>query len=130
MKKCNQCLVFKLEEEFYKSTTYICKKCTIEENNKASMKRRYAAQQYVFDYLKKHPCVDCGENNILTLEFDHKDPNLKLDNICLMIGDGKVVEKIQLELDKCEVRCANCHKIKTFKQQNWSRFDYYKKDLI
>jgi hypothetical protein len=30
-----------------------------------------SANEYVYDYLLTHPCVYCGNANVLTLTFDH-----------------------------------------------------------
>src|SRR5690242_12009021 len=31
----------------------------------------------LFEYVSTHPCVDCGERDVLVLEFDHRDPATK-----------------------------------------------------
>ena len=70
--------------------------------------------QYVRDFLACSTCSDCPENDPIVLEFDHVR-GTKLQNITDMIGSNSI-ESIQEEIDKCEVRCANCHKRKTAKQ--------------
>ena len=64
------------------------------------------------DYLSKHPCVDCGENDIRVLEFDHLGDKTKSISDIL---HGNM-EKLQNEIKKCEVVCANCHKIRTYER--------------
>jgi hypothetical protein len=65
-----------------------------------------------FSYLSHHPCVDCGEDDPVVLEFDHVRGK-KLLAVCSMIRAGYSWQKIETEIDKCEVRCANCHRRKT-----------------
>jgi len=72
----------------------------------------------IFEYFKSHPCVDCGNDNPIVLEFDHKDDVDKVSNISEIVRDRKW-ETIMLEINKCDVRCANCHRIRTAKQFNW-----------
>ena len=74
-------------------------------------------KQFLWDFLKEHPCVDCGEANPIVLDFDH----LRDKDNCLSIlaGQGLGLERIKKEIEKCEVRCANCHRIKTAIQFNW-----------
>jgi hypothetical protein len=68
------------------------------------------ARMWVWGYLLEHPCVDCGENDIRVLEFDHRDPSEKSGGISRMVGDRCGIERIAAEVEKCDVRCANCHR--------------------
>jgi len=79
--------------------------------------RRIQARQYIYDYLKLNPCIDCGETNPIVLEFDHKDSIVKSFNISN--ATHRSIESIQNEIDKCDIRCANCHRLRTAKQFNW-----------
>jgi hypothetical protein len=65
------------------------------------------ARKFVVDYLAEHPCVDCGEDDVEVLQFDHL--RNKKYNISAMVCNGYRVYTIKQEMDKCEVRCANCH---------------------
>lgn len=57
-------------------------------------------------------CVDCGIKNHIVLDFDHlKD---KKYNVSRMIHDRFSWAAIKKEIAKCEVVCANCHRIRTY----------------
>lgn len=58
-----------------------------------------------------HPCVDCGEKNPIVLEFDHKKD--KVDCVGEIARRNGSLKAVKDEIAKCEVRCANCHRIKT-----------------
>jgi Zn finger protein HypA/HybF involved in hydrogenase expression len=62
-------------------------------------------------YLKEHPCVDCGNADIRVLDFDHQDPSVKEFNIGCD-GLNRRTALLLLEIKKCDIRCANCHRIK------------------
>ena len=72
--------------------------------------------RYILEYLLKHPCVDCGEKDVTVLEFDHVKNKLKPVSSLIRAGATSLIEK---EIEKCEVRCANCHRRKTAKQFGW-----------
>lgn len=73
----------------------------------------------VIEYLSNHPCVDCGEGDIVVLEFDHlRDKKFEISK---MISNCCNWESILLEIEKCQVLCANCHRRKTSKQLNYYR---------
>lgn len=74
----------------------------------------------LYTYLSSHPCVDCGETNIQVLEFDHVRGDKTLD-IAKFIERAIIWSKIETEIAKCEVRCANCHRIKTIERGKWWR---------
>lgn len=76
----------------------------------------------LLEYLESHQCVDCGEKNPIVLEFDHITTDKK-GNISYLLSTLKCSWKTLLaEIEKCEVRCANCHRIKTFKQFGWNKY--------
>ncbi len=72
-------------------------------------------RNYVFTYLTKNPCVDCGFSDVRALEFDHKDPSLKKLEVSIMVSRYSL-KALKEEISKCDVRCANCHRIKTVEQ--------------
>ena len=56
-------------------------------------------------------CLDCGIKNHILLDFDHIKN--KKYNVSRMIHDGFSWKAIKKEIEKCEVVCANCHRIRT-----------------
>lgn len=82
------------------------------EANKAAYKGRARAwttktrlenRQLIDDYLRSHPCVDCGESDYVVLEFDHVRGVKRLD-VCTLVNRGCAWRTIQAEIAKCEVR--------------------------
>jgi hypothetical protein len=68
-------------------------------------------------YLASHPCVDCSESDIRCLDFDHRDPEHKVANVTLMVSMHWRWSRIEAEIEKCDVRCASCHRKRTSEQR-------------
>lgn len=147
LKRCTKCLQWKFaDENFYlkkvnpnstrTGVTFIdpvCKVCQREinaaqrrkhlERNRA-LSRDAAARallrnrQYAWEYLKTHPCVDCGEADVLVLEFDHKRGKKEFA-IAVGIVKKYSIGRLAAEIDKCDVRCANCHRRRTAGHMGW-----------
>ena len=83
-------------------------------------RQRGNIREMVYDYLSKHPCIDCGEADANVLDFDHVRGK-KTDTVSRLIGHSCSWKRIKAEIDRCEVRCANCHRKKTAKQFGWNR---------
>lgn len=82
-------------------------------------KKRYRERQaWVYDYLRTHPCVDCGESDPVVLEFDHVRGKKVLE-ISELVNKRATLEAIKAEVAKCEVRCCNDHRKKTASQMGW-----------
>jgi len=76
---------------------------------------RPAQRAFIKEYLVTHPCVDCGIGDPVVLEFDHRDPAVKLENVGRLIHSGSLAG-LRGEIAKCDVRCGNCHRRKTLLQ--------------
>lgn len=142
--KCNQ-----EKEVFNKGSNsrknglrYWCQDCTRAYNKEYYQKNKEIAltkakivskqlrrrnQQFLNDYLSTHPCVDCGERDILTLEFDH----LERREVCVasLVGDRTSIKRIEEEIAKCEVRCGSCHNKVTHKRSNSLRYQLLQEEL-
>lgn len=73
--------------------------------------------RYIVDYLRAHPCADCGETDVLVLEFDH----LRDKNFGISAGLDRNWEELLAEIAKCEVVCANCHRRRTARRFGFKR---------
>ncbi len=65
----------------------------------------------MFGYLTEHPCVDCGELDPIVLDFDHARD--KSANVSDLVASRASIEDVRKEIEKCAVRCANCHRRRT-----------------
>lgn len=79
-------------------------------------KQRVEQRLLIRQYLEAHPCVDCGNADIRVLQFDHVERGPHIRRISRLIGTRN---KLLAELEKCQVRCANCHMIRTGAQLGW-----------
>ena len=59
-------------------------------------------------------CIDCGyDDNPAALDFDHISTD-KRNNVANMLTLSD--EVLLAEIEKCEVRCANCHRVRSQEQ--------------
>lgn len=65
--------------------------------------------EWFYSIKRKNICIICGENDFRCLDYHHKDPSKKIDNIQSMVTH-KSVKEILNEIEKCEVICTNCHR--------------------
>lgn len=135
IKQCTICKETKDITEFNKkrkSYQSYCKECQKDLHKKyyESHKQDYIVKAkkqrdeyleknylYIKEYLEQHPCIDCGNSDIEVLEFDHIRDKKKAISV-LMVGS---TETLKLEIEKCEVRCTNCHRKKTIRQLGFRR---------
>lgn len=94
------------------------KKYYLNKTRKRNLELRQEINNYMLNYFKNHNCIDCGESNPVVLEFDHRDGTQKERSISGFLRDRRL-DKIKNEIEKCDVRCANCHIKKTARQFHW-----------
>jgi hypothetical protein len=80
----------------------------------AQAKRR--AREVAGEYLLTHPCIDCGGDDIRVLDFDHRPGSGKTQNVMFLVNNGYSLARIRTEIEKCDVRCRNCHARVTYER--------------
>lgn len=141
MKNCSRCGAPKEDDDFHTKLRpgkepyrYAhCKDCHRKymrahyQRNRESYISRATARKgrqkkhlraYVLQHLRSHPCADCGESDIVVLQFDHVR-GVKVKEISRMVQAEVALEKLKEEIAKCEVVCANCHTRRTASRGGW-----------
>ena len=90
-------------------------------------KRRRALENYI-EIITKYlnvPCTDCKKvYHPASMVFDHRVDSVKNiyrnQGVNYLIRDGYSKKSIKEEIDKCDVRCQNCHYLKSSKDyKHW-----------
>ena len=113
----------------YQSACKVChKQCAkkhYHENRQEYMDRvtEFKALKRVkmYNYLSDKKCIDCEESDPLVLDFDHRDKSKKERGIAEMLRKNSW-ENILKEIEKCDIRCANCHRRRTAKQLGYAKY--------
>ena len=80
-------------------------------------RQRWRHHADILDQLRSVPCVDCGGSfPQCAMDFDHRDPTTKVRSVTQMISNASI-ERILAEVAKCDIVCANCHRLRTFQRR-------------
>ena len=95
-------------------------RCTNARSKKhvAEGKRRYSKgdstiqKRYkLIREIKNVPCFDCGNSfPACCMDFDHRNPGEKIVAVSQLYCAS--LEKLMAEIDKCDIVCSNCHRIR------------------
>lgn len=91
----------------------------VEYRKRALAQKERRAKWFLGQLVGKR-CVDCGESDIVVLQFDHTEQN-KSFGISVGFRTGKSLIAILAEMKKCEVVCANCHMRRTARRAGWKK---------
>lgn len=135
-KKCSSCGLLKSLSDFYQRKKHRrgeyyerCKECFKERGRsyyhhnherqlylaKLRKKRYIQERENWLNFIKDQPCADCGiKYPPFVMDFDHKDGYAKIGSVSwLAKHNTSSFEKIKKEIEKCDLVCANCHRIRT-----------------
>jgi hypothetical protein len=77
-------------------------------------KRKKEQLRAIAQEKKARPCADCGGVfPYYVMDFDHREGVEKVDHVSRMIKLMSIPRLLE-EIEKCDVVCANCHRIRTF----------------
>lgn len=90
--------------------------------------KRYLMNTEYINKVKQNPCEMCGEFfKPEHMEFDHINPEEKIANICQMTTDPYYM--LHIEINKCQVLCILCHRLKTIGDRKISKYKTYAEPL-
>lgn len=73
--------------------------------------RRGDIRALIQSFKKDKKCSRCGFDDPHALDFHHRDAGQKDFRIALAVSGNYSRERILAEIAKCDVLCANCHRI-------------------
>lgn len=134
MKYCTKCKQTKTAVAFTKDKTtkdglygwcQVCKRARDHATYHANKQHGRAArkdirkkrQQWFDTYRSTLACIQCGFNHPGALQFHHRPDEQKLHNVSVLVTGAAAVQTILIEIEKCDVLCANCHFIYHFEQR-------------
>lgn len=96
-------------------------RCLVRARRNA--KRSRAEAKALVQALKAAPCADCGGRfPAEVMDFDHVRGQ-KIAPVSLLKNGS--VERILREVAKCDLVCANCHRVRTAKRMESTRRVYW-----
>ena len=107
---CRECSKKRSKRYYSENQEHHCKVV-----RKRNVKRQKEAKDYIMSVFSGKKCMDCSTTDIRVFEFDHVHGK-KFKHVSIMVSQGYSIEVIQKEIDKCEIVCANCHRIRTLER--------------
>ena len=90
-----------------------------ENNREVYPEKNRRKKEYLREIMREHkskPCADCGsEFPFYVMDFDHRDADEKCLSVSKM-AQQMSVRRLFDEIAKCDVVCANCHRIRTYER--------------
>lgn len=82
-----------------------------EWNKRRTLRRRERLRAWVAEQRRRRGCSKCGVSNPGCLDFHHRDGVAKTMDVGTMVTYGYGKKALREEIEKCDVLCANCHRL-------------------
>lgn len=93
-----------------------CSKCNWELIKKNPSFNMTTKLKFIRTLKESVPCMDCNKKfPYYVMDFDHVTNDKSFE---ISTNSGKSLENIKKEIEKCEIVCSNCHRIRTHKRRN------------
>lgn len=103
-----------------------------QKNKKAYLERNQLKRARMREWLieqKNKPCADCrGSFPYFVMDFDHRegeDKKLIVSRAICALSWRRMLE----EIAKCDLVCANCHRVRTYKRDTWETSNPYHNEI-
>lgn len=147
--RCPQCKETKTQEAFTPSAWLRgagwCRKCHTayysgqrSENNRTRLSqygrvRRRKKIALVMEVKARRGCQFCKESHPAALDFHHRDKEHKVATVRALLDRNCTMEKVEAEMAKCDVICANCHRKLHYAEgatSYWGKHDQHRPEVI
>ena len=92
--------------------------------NELRRQQRKDNRAFIKAYKTNVPCMDCKQGfSPCCMDFDHRDPSLKTSIVSKMVVYGR--NRLKREIAKCDIVCANCHRIRTHKRRQYGNYSKF-----
>ena len=108
--ECKECHSIWFQEHYKNNKKYYVDKS----------KRRKKELSLFIESLKSKPCMDCGKKYPpYVMDFDHREGEKKRGCISkLSLASSLSKKNLMEEINKCDLVCSNCHRIRTHERLN------------
>lgn len=101
---CKECKKIHIRQHYNQNKKYYIQK---------AKDRKFKIKEIIDKYKSENPCLDCKKYfPSIAMDFDHRDPKTKHNDVSKMLNLGNF-DKIIKEIQKCDLVCACCHRIRT-----------------
>ena len=131
--KCHYCGKIKSDDMFYKcrllGKKHKCKVCCndyvkkwmdkqpIEKVRNWRMGSKIKIKQKFYAVKEATPCARCGHLfPPYVTDYHHREGTIKVNNVSTLIFSCRGEEAFE-EIKKCDLLCANCHRIRTHERR-------------
>lgn len=78
-----------------------------------SRPRRYEHRSWILKFkAQSNGCCKCDMSNPHCLDFHHREGTQKSGTVSELVNYDLPKEDLKIEIEKCDILCANCHRIK------------------
>lgn len=88
-----------------------------EKRRKSDKRRRDKIAKDVDNFKSEMGCKRCGEKHPAVLDCHHRDPKIKYGKVSQLINH-KSYRRVFEEIAKCDVLCANCHRLEHWEEKS------------
>lgn len=109
-------MIFHMYDLIYRTPYYreVWKIMTTPAQREANARMLAKRQDHVRTLKEAYPCIDCGlYYPHWIMQYDHLDPSTKEADISKLVSSGSI-KRIDEEISKCDLVCANCHITRTW----------------